>query len=128
MKLRVFALILALSLVVWAQGTPSASTTNSTPAPETKGCCHHAADMKDGEGCCHHAKAGADGAMACCGKDKCEMKDAKSCCGGKDKDMKACMKECKKGNKSCGDSGTDKTASNCCGKACSRHEHTPSAS
>ena len=93
MKFRLFALILALSLVGWAQETPAAP--NSTPAPQAQGCCHHnMADMKDGKGCCHHAAADAKDAAACCGKDKCEMKDGKSCCDGKD--MKAAMKDCKK--------------------------------
>ena len=48
MKFRLFAMILALSLVGWAQDNPSASTPNSTPAP-AKSCCHHAADAKDGK-------------------------------------------------------------------------------
>jgi hypothetical protein len=126
MKLRVFVLILALSFVVWAQGTPSSP--NATPAPEAKSCCHHMDQAKEGEGCCHHAKAEGKDAMACCGKDKCEMKDAKSCCGGEGKDMKACMQQCKKGKRSCGGSASEKTATNCCGKSCSRHEHAPAAS
>lgn len=126
MKLRIFALILTLSMVVWAQGSPAPSAPNSTPAPEAKSCCHHMAEMKDGEGCCHHAKAEGKEAMDCCGKDKCEMKDGKACCDGKD--MKACMKECKKDNKSCCASASDKTAKNCCGNSCSRHEHEKSAS
>ena len=128
MKLRVLALILALSFIGWAQGTPSQSAPNSTPAPEATGCCHHSDQMKEGEGCCHHAKAEGKDAMACCGKDKCEMKDAKSCCEGKDKEMKACMEQCKKDKKSCGGSGDEKTAANCCGKSCSRHEHAPATS
>jgi hypothetical protein len=131
MKLRLFALILTLSLVVWAQGTPAAP--NSTPAPEAKGCCHHMDNAKEGEGCCHHAKAEGKEAMACCGKDKCEKKDAKSCCAGKD--MKACMEQCQKDGKgccgdgkSCGGSEADKSTASCCGKSCSHHEHTPAAS
>jgi hypothetical protein len=121
-----FALILTLSMVVWAQGTSAPSAPNSTPVPEAKSCCHQMDQMKDGESCCHHAKAEAKEAMDCCGKDKCEMKDAKSCCKGKN--MKACMKECKKDKNSCCDSANDKTAMNCCGKSCSRHQHEKSAS
>jgi hypothetical protein len=122
MKFRLFALILALSLVAWAQGnTPAPAAPNSTPVPETKGCCHHMADMKDGKGCCHHAKAEGKDAMACCGKDKCEKKDGKSCCDAKD--MKACMEECKKnGAGGCG-SAADKTVASCCGEKCERHQH-----
>ena len=123
MKLRVFALVLALSFVVWAQGTP-APTAPSTPAPEAKSCCHHMADMKAGEGCCHHAKAEGKEAMACCGKDKCEKNEAKSCCAGKD--MKECMKECEKDGGCCG-SADKKTAAKCCGNSCDRHQHTPAA-
>ena len=136
MKLRMFALILTLSLVVWAQETPSGSATpNSTPATQAKGCCHHMADAKDAKGCCHHAAADAKDAAACCGKDKCEMKDGKSCCGDKDmKDMKACMKECKKdggcgeGKGCCQKGASDKTAASCCGDKCERHQHTPAVS
>ncbi len=124
MKLRVFALILALSFVVWAQGNQAPAAPNSTPASEAKSCCHHMDNMKEGEGCCHHAKAEGKDAMACCDKEKCEKKDAKSCCEGKD--MKACMEKCQKeGKGSCG-SATDKSAMNCCGNSCSRHQH-PSA-
>lgn len=132
MKLRLFAMLLALSLVVWAQGNPAASTPNATPAPEAKSCCHHAADAKDAKGCCHHASADAKDAAGCCGKDnaKCEMKDGKSCCAGKD--MKASMKECKKDGgckdgKCCGAAG-EKSAMNCCSNKCERHEHAGSAS
>jgi hypothetical protein len=138
MKFRLFALILilALSLVGWAQETPAAP--NSTPAPQAKGCCHHNMAGKDDKGCCcHHAAADAKDAAACCSKDKCEMKDGKSCCDGKD--MKAAMKECKKSGcctdgkcctegKSCGEAKGDKTAMGCCGSKCERHPHTPAES
>jgi hypothetical protein len=49
MKFRLFALILivALSLVGWAQDTPGTSAAPKlTPAPQAQGCCHHnPADM-----------------------------------------------------------------------------------
>jgi hypothetical protein len=137
MKFRLFALILilALSLVGWAQEPPAAP--NSTPAPQAKGCCHHNMAGKDDKGCCHHAAADAKDAAACCSKDKCEMKDGKSCCDGKD--MKAAMKECKKSGcctdgkccaegKSCAEAKGDKTAMGCCGSKCERHPHTPAES
>jgi hypothetical protein len=132
MKLRVFALILSLSLLGWAQETPATSTTpNSTPAPKAEGCCHHnMADMKDAKGYCHHAAADAKDAMSCCGNDKkkCEAKDGNSCCT--DKDMKANMKECKKSGcckdgKSCGEAKGDKTAMGCCGNKCERQPQAP---
>ncbi len=109
MKLKLFAMLLALSFMVWAQENPA--TPNA--APETT------------KSCCHHASADAKDAAGCCGKDKCDMKDGKSCCadmkacaGGKD--MKACMKQCKKdGGKCCG--GAEKaSAKSCCGNQCER--------
>lgn len=126
MKFRLSAIViaLALSLVVWAQENPSASTQNATPKPETKSCCHHGADSKDAMSCCHHASADAKDAEAgCCGKGKCEMKDAKSCCGGKS--MQACTKACTKeggckDGKCCGAAG-EKSAMKCCGDKCERH-------
>jgi hypothetical protein len=126
MKLRLFALILTLSLIAWAQGNPQ-DQQNSTPAPEAKAsCCHHSADMKEGKGCCHHSGAGKSEGMTCCGGDKA---GAKSC---SNKDMKACMEQCKKDGKDCCANGKcDKdaksccgnTASNCCGASCERHRH-----
>jgi hypothetical protein len=139
MKFRLFALILALSLVGWAQETPAVpAAPNSTPATQAQECCHHnMADMKDVKGCCHHAAADAKDAMACCGKDKCEAKDGKSCCEGND--MKAAMKKCKKNGcctdgkasadgKSCSAAKGDKTAMGCCGNMCKRHPHAPAES
>lgn len=132
MKLRVLALLMVLSLVVWAQGNPAPTAPNSTPAPEAKGCCHHSHDAKAGEGCCHHAKADGKDAAGCCGKDKCEKKDAKSCCAGKN--MKACMEQCKKDGKGCCGEGKgccgsadEKAAADCCkGNSCPRHPQTQS--
>jgi hypothetical protein len=129
MKLRLLAMVIVLGLVAWAQESPNTSTPNASQAP-AKSCCHHAMDAKDAEGCCHHASADAKDAMDCCGKDKCEKKDAKSCCSGKDKDMKACMKACKKhggcaDGKCCGPTG-DKSAVNCCGNKCEHHDHMSS--
>jgi len=135
MKFRLFALILALSLVGWAQDTPAAP--NSTPAPHAQACCHQNVAGNDDKGCCHNAAADAKDAAACCNKDKCAMKDGKSCCDGKD--MKAAMKECKKSGcctdgkcctegKSCGEAKGDKTAMGCCGSKCERHPHTPAES
>jgi len=125
MKFRLFAMILALSLLGWAQETPSTSAPNATPTPG-KSCCHQAMDAKDGKGCCHHGDANSTG--ACCGTNKCSAKggdtaNAKSCCT--DKDMKKCVKQCKKdggcGGKCCG-VADEKSAMNCCGNHCAGHE------
>jgi hypothetical protein len=132
MKFKLFAIVISLSLVAWAQENPSNSTPN--PAPEAKSCCHHAMDAKDAAGCCHHADAKDTASCCgsgCCGRDKCDMKDAKSCCSGKD--MQASMKQCKKNGgcadgKCCGNGKGDKSATNCCGSKCEHHEHAASVS
>jgi hypothetical protein len=146
MKFRLFAIVLALSLVVWAQGNPSTSTPNATPKPEaTKSCCHHGSGAKDAMACCHHGDTSAKDAQGCCGngkdkdKAKCEkngksccdsmqakdgkgccagmdMKAGKSCCGGKDKDMQACMEKCQK-------SGGCAHGKCCCGAADEKVTH-----
>jgi hypothetical protein len=134
MKFRLFALILCLALVGWAQeNSASPAAPNSTPAPKAEGCCHrNMADMKDGKGCCHHDAADAKDAASCCGKDKCEAKEGKSCCEGKD--MKTALNECKKNGcckdgTSCGEAKGDKTATKCCGgDKCERHPQTPAGS
>lgn len=124
MKFKLFAIVLALSLVAWAQENPAPSNPDSTPKTETKSCCHHGAGAKGAMACGHHMNADAKEGMECCGKDsgccgkemaKC-AKDGKSCCGGKD--MKACAKTCKKqgacsGGKCCGDK-SEKSAMKCC--------------
>jgi len=121
MKHKLIALILALTVVSWAQ--TATQTTPSTPqqssAPAEKGkcpCCDKmaSADTKDAHAFCdHHMKHTGDGKeMAGCCSDK--DKDAKSCCGGSD--AKSCMKGDKDKSACCGDScGKDKTADKCCG-------------
>jgi hypothetical protein len=139
MKFRFLAMILALSLLAWAQESPSTSAPNATPKPEANSCCHHASDMKNGAGCCSHASADAKDAAGCCGGAKCQTKAGKSCCAGmatadaksfNGKDMKKCMKQCKK-NGGCADGkcwGGEKSAMNCCGTKCEHAVHAASAS
>jgi hypothetical protein len=110
MKHKLLALILALTVVSWAQtATPTAPDSQSTDKAKC-GCCDKmaSADMKDGKMSCmrHAAKHGKDAASCCGGKD---------CCAGKD--AKACMKDAK-GASCCKDCGKDKMASACCGKDC----------
>jgi hypothetical protein len=124
MKYRMLALILALTVVSWAQTETAPSTTQQSTVPAEKAkcaCCDKmgAGDMKDVESCCaHHDMKSRDGKdskeMASC----CGGKDAKSCMkNGKDKTAAACCKQgCSKGS-----SGKDKTAIACCGSKCDRN-------
>ena len=134
MEFKLFAVVLALSLVAWAQENPASSTPIAAPKAETQNCCHHASNAKGDMACGHHATADAKDGMGCCGKDasccgkdkdmasaKCE-KDGKLCCSGKD--MKACAKQCKKeggcaDGKCCG-AGEKSSAMRCCGDKCER--------
>jgi len=117
MKHKLIALILALTVVSWAQTTPSTPQQSSAPAEKGKcPCCDKmaSADSKNAHASCdHHMKHTGDGKeMAGCCSDK--DKDAKSCCAGSD--AKSCMKGDKDKSACCGDScGKDKTADKCCG-------------
>ncbi len=127
MKHKMIALILALTVVSWAQTptqtTPSTLQPSTAPAEKTKcPCCDKmaAADTKEAHAsCARHMKHSGDGkemAGCCSGKDK----DAKSCCAGDD--AKSCMKSAKDKSACCGDScGKDKAAASCCsGKDCEK--------
>ena len=121
MKHKLIALILALTVVSWAQTatqtTPSTPQQSTAPAEKTKCPCGDkmaAADTKDAHAsCARHMKHSVDGkemAGCCSGKDK----DAKSCCAGDD--AKSCMKGAKDKSACCGDScGKDKAPEACCG-------------
>ncbi len=101
MKHKVLALIIALTVVSWAQTETQTPTTGSQQSAEKgkSACCekmaangkHHAACMRK-----HDAKETA----SCC-----EGKDEKSCCAGKD--AKSSMKD---------DKNTTANCNNCCGK------------
>jgi hypothetical protein len=133
MKYKMMALILALTVMTWAQ--TATQTTPPAPQPGTEQvdkdkcpCCdkmgatntkdahashmHHDMSAKDGKGmasCC-----GDKDAMSCMKGDKDKPTD--SCCGGKD--AKSCMQgdKDKTAASCCGDKcGKDKTASACCG-------------
>src|SRR5258708_36243216 len=106
MKIKLPALILALTVASWAQTTtpnPSAPAPQENTAPQAKAdCCHKTASGNEGQSCCRHEMGGKDEkAMSCCAGEK-----ASACCGGKE--TKSCMKDDK-----------DKTAAacgECCGK------------
>jgi hypothetical protein len=114
MKHKMIALILALTVMSWAQtATPTAPSTpqqSNVPADKKCPCCDKlaAADTKDTAACCarngQHAKQGKEMASCCAGTE------AKSCCSGSD--AKSCVKN-----------GKDNTAA-CCGDTCSRDKNT----
>jgi hypothetical protein len=124
MRNKLFALILALTVVSWAQ--TATQTTPATPSQSTAtenakcACCDKMADSKDGHAACMRNSKMSDGKeMASC----CGGKETASCCG---KDAKSCMKDEKNAASCCKDGcGRDKTASCCdrkagkeCGKGC----------
>ena len=128
MRYKMLALILALTVLSWAQTatqTPASTPQQSTaPADKAKcGCCDKmtAADSKDAPACCaHHDMQAKDGKETASGKSAmscCSGKDAKSCMrSGKEKTATSCCKDgCSKD--SC---GKDKTAAACCGTTCSK--------
>lgn len=114
MKFKLFAMILALAVVSFAQ-----TATQTTPATEQKQsaqsddnkdatACQKMMDGKDGSCCMHHDMAAKDG------------KEAMTCCGGKNaKSCKKVMKNSKdKMAAMCGDG-------KCCGKDakdCCKHD------
>lgn len=105
MKHKIFALILALTVVTFAQTatqtTPSAPE-QSSPEKAKPACCDKmSADSKGGHGSCMRHGHGDAKEMASC----CAGKEAASCCGGKD--AKSCMKD-------------DKTAASCCKEGCGK--------
>jgi hypothetical protein len=126
MRNKLFALILALTVVSWAQTAiqpaPSAPA-QSAPAEKAKtACCDKMkADSKDGHAACMRKgdHAGMKDMASCCAG-----KEGASCCGGKD--AKSCMKDDKVMASCCKDGcGKDKAASCCdrkaakeCGKGC----------
>ncbi len=108
----VIAVILLITVSMWAQVANSGTKTTYKTAAGCA-CCNH--DMKDmkagGEGHDHAAMHGA--AMSgCCGKDAkdgmaCSRKDGKGCCAGMKKDAKATTT-----------ASNDKLAAASCGKEC----------
>jgi hypothetical protein len=125
MKYKMIALILALTVITWAQ---TATTAPSTPQPSTASgekakcsCCDKmaAADTKDVLACCarhgKHADKSKEAASCCKGKDA-------SCCAGKD--ANSCMKGDKTAAGCCSDKcakDKDETAAACCGSNCGKH-------
>jgi hypothetical protein len=142
MKRNLIAILLALTVMSWAQS----SNPNQTPAPDQTApadakpacpCCDkmasadHGSMHKDMKACMHHHAKDGKEAMACGGG-----KDAKgvACCG---KDAKACSKDgkamaccadgkCAEGHEmACCSAKDGETASHdCCGgNSCGKHDH-----
>lgn len=118
MKYKMLVLMLALTVVSWAQTAtqtaPATTEQSAGPADTGKSCCDKmaAGDKKDmATSCMRHKGDAADGKemSSCCGDKKamCSCcKDAKSCMKGEKGKAAACCKEgCDQG----------KTASACCG-------------
>ena len=107
MKHRMLALMLALTVVSWAQTAtqtpPSTPQQGAAPEKGKAACCDKMAssDSKDAHAACMRKHDGKKMASCCAGKDE------KSCCGGKD--AKSCMKD-------------DKTAAGCCKDGCGKEK------
>ena len=102
MKHKLFALILALTVVSWAQtatqSTPSTSAPTTSDSSKCACCDKMAASSQDGHMSCMRQQHGD-------AKDTAAGKNGVSCCGGKD--AKSCMKG-------------DKTAASCCKDGCGK--------
>ena len=144
MKRNLIAILLALTVMSWAQST----TPTQTPAPDQKSapadakpgcpCCEkmssadHSSMHKDMKACMHHDAKDGKETISCCG-DK-DAKDAASCCG---KDAKACSKDgktmaccaegkCAEGHEMacCSAKDGDAASHGCCGgNSCGKHDH-----
>ena len=138
MKFKLFAMILALTVVSFAQtATPTAPSATQDQSKQADNnteasSCQKMMEGKEGSCCMHHDMAGKDGkdAMACCGG-----KEAKSCKkmmkAGKVKMAAMCGdgKCCGKDAKDCckpGSADEKKMAMACCGGSqcgTGQHEH-----
>ena len=112
MKHKMLALVLALTIVSWAQTSTQAAPSDQQQSTEKAkcACCDKmaSADSKDAKMCARHGKH-AKNAKCCAGKNMA------SCCGT---NAKCCMKDDKTASGCCKECGNGKTASNCCGKDC----------
>src|SRR5512132_4074138 len=106
MKRNLIAILLALTVMSWAQST----TPGQTPAPDQKTA---PADTKPACPCCDKTASAEHSSMhkdmkACMHHDAKDGKEAMVCCGGKDANNAAC---CGKDAKACGKDGKTMT---CC--------------
>lgn len=135
MKYKVIALLLALTMVSWAQS----ASTSQAPADNQKS--QNAADQKANPCCCDKMSAEHKDGQACMrdhSKACCSEKEAASCC--KDKEAKACMKgdktaDCCANGTCAGDKGMsccskkEQKAKSCCQQMqCGKTDHAHQAS
>jgi hypothetical protein len=146
MKLKLIALVVTLTLTLWAQTTTStqASTPEqkSTPADTkaTCACCDKMAsadqkttDQKEAHACLRHSAAGKDDktTMSCCSdRDNAGCfagKDGKSCAKNDQAASSGCegMKKGEAQEMTCGsDKDGKKMSHDCCGgNQCGKHDH-----
>jgi hypothetical protein len=124
MNYRIFALILTLTVISWAQtASQRAPSTSEQPNKANCACCDKMAksDSKDGHTACMRKHDGKEMASCCAGREakSCSGKDAacctkdskmsESCCEKKD-GMKCDRKAGKDCGKDCCNSKTEKTA------------------
>src|SRR5215475_12488693 len=98
MKYKLMSLILALTVMSWAQtATQTMPSAPDQTAPDKAkcACCDKMAksDSKDSHAACMRTHDGKEMASCCAGKDE------KSCCGGKD--AASCMKDGKMAESCC---------------------------
>lgn len=109
MRNRIFAIILALTVVSWAQSSNSNPST-TTAEKSACSCCEKMAGSDSGKAdcCAQHGKDGKAMAASC-------SREKGKCCGG---DAKSCMRA-EKGKSCCSECGKEK-ASTCCGDKCAK--------
>lgn len=117
MKYKLPALLLALTLVSWAQTStptvPPAPQQNAVPAEKGKcSCCSKAANGDSTSACCARHSTESKEKPSCC-----SGQNGKSCCGGKD--AKSCMRNAK-GSTGCCSGCKDKAAAACCSGTCGK--------
>lgn len=124
MKLKLFAVMLALISVSWAQTVPPAAPSQNQK-DQVKTSCPCCATSAATEKCGDHCMRNKDAKekMSCCsGKDSATMQGMACMRDKSDKTASADCKNCCKGDKKmscCSGKGT-KSAMNCCGDHCAR--------
>lgn len=123
MKIKTFALMLALAATTWAQTVAPTTSDKNTPAvgSATCPCCAKTGDNSKDMPCCHGKEA--KGEMACCSGGK----GAKACMRAGHEGGSCCGKDaacCKDGASCCGKDTKESDVKGCCaGSKCDRRAH-----